>query len=456
VDRILQGVALDWQEEYKRKLISAEEAANLIKSGDSVMITGREPLAIGLALAARKEDLKDVQITLVGPGYDFGWYDPGWEESFKISTYFPTAVSQEMVDERRCDILVPPLLPAITHHYDWYSGEKELDVFLVELSTPDEHGFCSYGNTLGDKKKLTELAKLVIAEANPRLVRTCGENYVHVSQIDYFVEHVSSGRTLGSGFSSGSLIGRDVKPVEPSIKQIAENVSQLIRDRATLQIGGGRTTEPLIGLGMLADKHDLGLHSELTLRGIISLVRSGVINGKYKTLNPGKAVVTSVGGGTAEEMDWVQNNPLFWMVDLDYLEDCRVIAAHDDFVAINNVLAANLSGEMAITSLGTRRYAGVGGQLNFVIGALLSKGGRSISVLPSTARDGSASRIVPQFPPGTAVGIPQPLSDYVVTEYGIAKLRGKTLRERANELIDIAHPDFRAELRREAQKLYWP
>ena len=166
--------------------------------------------------------------------------------------------------------------------------------------------------------------------------------------------------------------------------------------------------------------------------------------------------MTSVGGGTAEEMDWVQNNPLFWMVDLDYLEDCRVIAAHDDFVAINNVLAANLSGEMAITSLGTRRYAGVGGQLNFVIGALLSKGGRSISVLPSTARAGSASRIVPQFPPGTAVGIPQPLSDYVVTEYGIAKLRGKTLRERANELIDIAHPDFRAELRREAEKLYWP
>jgi 4-hydroxybutyrate CoA-transferase len=207
---------------------------------------------------------------------------------------------------------------------------------------------------------------------------------------------------------------------------------------------------------MLAEKHDLGLHSELTLRGLISLVRSGVINGKYKTLNPGKAVVTSVGGGTEEDMEWVQNNPLFWMVELDYLEDCRIIGAHDNFAAINNVLAANLSGEMAITSLGMRRYAGVGGQVNFVIGALLSEGGRSISVLPSTARDGSVSRIMPQFPAGTAVGIPQPLADYVVTEYGIAKLRGKTLRQRANELIAIAHPDFRAELRKEAQKLYWP
>jgi 4-hydroxybutyrate CoA-transferase len=446
---------LDWQEEYKRKLISAEEAANLIKSGDTVMVTGREPLAIGLALAARKENLKDVQITLVGAGHDFGWYDPGWEESFKISMYFPTAVSQEMVDEKRCDILVPPLLPAITHHYDWYTGEKELDIFLVELSTPDEHGLCSYGNALGDKKQLTELAKLVIAEANPRLIRTCGENYVHVSQIDYFVEHIPSGKTPRSYFY-GSAMGKKVKPVEPYLKDIAENVSQLIRDRDTIQVGGGRTTEPLIGLGMLADKHDLGLHSELTLRGVISLVRSGVINGKYKTLNPGKAVVTSVGGGTAEDMEWVQNNPLFWMVELDYLEDCKIIGAHDNFVAINNVLAVNLSGEMAIASLGTRRYAGVGGQVNFVIGALLSKGGRSISVLPSTARDGSVSRIMPHFPLGTAVGIAQPLSDYVVTEYGIAKLRGKTLRQRADELIAIAHPDFRAELRKEAQKLYWP
>jgi len=446
---------LDWQEEYKRKLISAEQAAKLIKSGDNIMVTGREPLAIGLALAARKEELKDVQITLVGAGHDFGWYDRGWEESFAISLYFPTSVTQEMVDERRCDILVPPLLPAITHHYDWYSGEKVLDVFLVELSPPDEHGFCSYGNTLGDKKRLTGLAKLVMAEVNPHLIRTCGENYVHVSEIDYFVEHSPSGKTPRSYFY-GSAMGKEVKPAEPYLKDIAINVSQLIRDRDTIQLGGGRTTEPLTELGMLADKHDLGLHSELTLRGVISLVRSGVINGKYKTVHPGKAVVTSVGGGTPEDMEWVQNNPLFWMVDLDYLEDCKVIGAHDNFVAINNVLAVNLSGEMAITSLGARRYAGVGGQLNFVIGALLSKNGRSISILPSTARDGSVSRIVPHFPLGTAVGIPQPLADYVVTEYGIAKLKGKTLRQRANELIAIAHPDFRVELRNEAQKLYWP
>jgi 4-hydroxybutyrate CoA-transferase len=330
-----------------------------------------------------------------------------------------------------------------------------LDVFLVELSPPDEHGFCSYGNTLGDKKTLTRLAKLVMAEVNPYLIRTCGDNYVHVSEIDYFVEHIASGKTPRSYFY-GSAMGKEVKPVEPYLKDIAMNVSQLVRDRDTIQVGGGRTTEPLIEQGMLSSKHDLGLHSELTLSGVISLVRSGVINGKYKTINPGKAVVTSVGGGTPDDMEWVQNNPLFWVAELDYIEDCKVVAAHDSFVAINNVLAVNLSGEMAITSLGTRRYAGVGGQLNFVIGAVLSKGGRSISVLPSTALDGSVSRIVPNFPVGTPVGIPQPLADYVVTEYGIAKLRGKTLRQRANELISIAHPDFRSELRKEAQKLYWP
>jgi 4-hydroxybutyrate CoA-transferase len=189
---------------------------------------------------------------------------------------------------------------------------------------------------------------------------------------------------------------------------------------------------------------------------VISLVREGVINGKYKTLNPGKVVVTALGGSTKEEMEWANNNPLFELVDVEYLEDIRVIAAHDNMVAINNALSIDLTGQIASESIGTRIMSVAGGQIPFVFGALLSKGGRSITVLSSTAREGSISRIRPVLEPGTAVTIPRNCAQYVVTEYGIANLWGKSVRERAEELISIAHPDFRAELRKEAQKLFWP
>ena len=185
-------------------------------------------------------------------------------------------------------------------------------------------------------------------------------------------------------------------------------------------------------------------------------MQDGIINGKRKTLLPGKVVVTSIGGSTREEMEWVHENPLFWLVDVGYLEDIRVIAAHDNMVAINNALIIDLEGQISAQSIGTRRLAAAGGQIPFVFGAWLSKGGRSITVLPSTSQGGTVSRIVPLLPEGTTVTIQCNCADYIVTEYGIAHLRGKTLRERAGELIDIAHPDFRAELRKAAQRLYWP
>jgi 4-hydroxybutyrate CoA-transferase len=436
-----------WREEYKRKLISAEEAAKFVKSGDTIAFTaGREARSVGLAIAARKEELRNVKVILPSPGYDFGWYDPGWEDSFLLTVFMPTAVCQEMVDQRRCDLNFGTVIPFVK------DSEEHPDILLTEVSPPDEHGFCSFGASLWNKRREIKEAKLVIAEVNPNLIRTYGDNYVHVSEIDYFVEHIPSGGAPGMG----TLAGRMPKEPEPYVKRIAENVSQLIKDGDTIQIGVGRTTEPLVRLGLFDGKHDLGFHSQATPPGVISLVKEGVITGKYKTLHPGKVVVTSIGGSTREEMQWVDNNPLFLLVDVTYLEDIRVIAAHDNMVAINNALAIDLMGQVAAETIGRRVLSVAGGQIPFVIGAWLSKGGRSITVLPSTAQGGTVSRIVPTLPPGTAVTIQRNCVDYVVTEYGIAHLRGKSARQRANELISIAHPDFRAELRKEAEKLFWP
>lgn len=439
-----------WQEEYQRKLISAEEAAMLVKSGDLVAFTaGREAHAVGLAIAARLGDLTGVKVLAPSPGYDFGWYDPGWEAAFEITISWPTATAQDMLDERRCDINLPLIIP-------FGADNVPPNVLLTEVSMPDERGFCSFGASLWTKRQEIEAVRqqggTVIAEVNDRLIRTYGDNYVHVSEIDYFVEHLSRKGQPGTG----SLGGRVVKEPEPYLKDIVTNVASLIRDGDCLQIGVGRTTEPMIRMGMLDGKQDLGFHSEATPPGVISLVREGVINGKRKTLLPERVVVTSIGGGSREDMQWINNNPLFYLVDLLWLEDIRIISQNDNMVAINNALAIDLTGQITAESLGPRLISVAGGQIPFAFGALLSRGGRSITVLPSTAREGTVSRIMPHLPEGTAITLQRNIADLVVTEYGVAKLRNKTIRQRCEELIAVAHPDFRAELKRAARKLYWP
>jgi len=440
----------DWREEYQGKLISAEEAAQKVKSGDRVSFTaGREAHAIGLAIAARLGDLKDVKVLAPSPGYDFGWYDPGWEESFDITISWPTATAQQMLDERRCDVNLPLIIPFGAEH-------EPPNVLLTEVSTPDERGFCSFGASLWTKRLEIEDVRgrggIVIAEVNDRLIRTYGDNYVHISEIDFFVEHLSRQGQPGTG----SLGGRLIKEPAPYLKDICANVASLINDGDCLQIGVGRTTEPLIRMGLLDGRSDIGFHSEATPPGIISLVRQGVVNGKLKTLLPERVVVTSIGGGSKEEMEWVNNNPLFYLVDLLWLEDIRVIAQNDNMVAINNALAIDLTGQITAESLGPRLMSVAGGQIPFAFGALLSKGGRSVTVLPSTARDGAVSRIMPHLPEGSAITLQRNIADKVVTEYGVANLRNKTIRQRCEALIAVAHPDFRAELTKEARKLYWP
>jgi 4-hydroxybutyrate CoA-transferase len=438
-----------WKEDFKRKMVTPEEAVQVVRSEDRVSFTyGREPRALGLALAARLGELKDVKIFIRTPGMDFGWYDPGWEESFQIEISYVLPVTREMMAERRCDFVIGGLLGMTPRH----PAVGEVDVLFTEVSPPDENGYCSFGASVWGKRKAVECSKIVLAEVNKNLIRTYGENYVHISEIDYFVEHVSGGNRPGST----DLLGRKTWEPGEVEKRIAQYVSTLIKDGDTLQIGVGSTSEWVAHLGALNGKNDLGWHSETTPRGIIKLVRQGVINGKRKNTNKGKAIAVAIGGGDKEDMDFVNLNPMFELYDADYVLSPAVIGLNDNVVAINSAIAVDLTGQIAAESVGPTLMSGPGGQLAFAIGSQLSKGGRFISTLPSTAKEGKVSRIVPQLEKGTIVTVPRTLADVVVTEYGTAPLYRKTQRERATALIEIAHPDFRADLDKEAQKLFWP
>jgi len=378
-------------------------------------------------------------------------YDPSWYEvfpdAFQLETSYVLPLIRALVSQKRTDFTVSGLFGVPD-----MSETKPIDVFMVQISPPDEHGLCSFGASLWKKKEWVRDAKVVLAEVNERIIRTYGDNFVHVSEIDYFVEHTPTGKIPGGT----DILGRRTTGPGELEKTIAGYVGSLIRDGDCLEIGVGGTAEWVAQLGGLDSKHDLGWHSENTVRGIGTLVMNGVMTGKYKNIHQGRAVATAVGGGTKEEMDFINDNPLFEVYSSTYILDPRVIAAHDNMVAINSAIAVDLTGQIAAESVGPVMTSGSGGQLSFAIGAYLSKGGRSIVAIPSTARDGTLSRIVPMLELGTVVSTPRSLADIVVTEYGIARLGGKTQRERTLELIGIAHPDFRAELKREAEKLYWP
>ena len=441
---------MSWEEEYKKKLVTPEEAVSVIKSGDRVcFVQGNEPQALGLALAGRLGEVEDVLLSLRTPGRDFGWYDPVFEMSFKIEVGFPLPIVRQIIAERRCDLAIGGLGFIFSEE-----DRDPADVVMVELSTPDEHGYCSFGASVWTKKTEIRNAKIAMAEVNKNLIRTYGDNYIHVSEIDYFVEHTPSGKQPGGT----DLLGRRQAEASEEEKTIVDYVSTLVRDGDTVQVGVGGTSEACCRLGTFENKVDLGWHSETTPRGIIPLIRDGIFTGKHKTLNPFKAVATACGGGSKEDMDWVNMNPAFELHSAEYCLNVRVIAQHDNMVAINSAVSVDFAGQIAAESIGPRVISGAGGQTSFAIGAFLSKGGRNITVMASTAGSGEkrVSRITPMLAEGTIVTVPRSISDYIITEYGIAHINGKTQRQRAQELIGIAHPDYRAELQKAAEKLYWP
>jgi 4-hydroxybutyrate CoA-transferase len=443
---------MDWQKEYQGKLTSAEEAVRLVKSGDRVAIpVYSNPLTLASALANRLGELTDVTILLGAAATDLPWYHPEAEKAFHIepwytSPYLPPPIRQ-MVDERRSDHRVVPSSLFYKTLKEGRSGVVPPDVVLLDISPPDHNGYVSFGTGVWDKKDLIRFCCTVIAEVNPSFIRTAGDNFAHISQINTCVES----RPEAEGFK----VPFPAPEIGEKVKKIAAYVALLIKDGDTIEVGAGSTSEAIVQAGVFVGRHDLGWHTERIPRGGIELVRDGVFTGKHKTLHPGKAVATAL-AISRDTRDFVHENPSFELYGVDYVNHLRTISAHDHMVAINNALRVDLTGQVVADSFGPRMFTGTGGLPEYAIGALYAREGRSIIVLPSTAANDTISRIVPVIEEGSFVTVPRQFADYVVTEYGFARLFGKSQRRRAEELIAIAHPDFQEELTRAAKKLFWP
>jgi acetyl-CoA hydrolase len=321
------------------------------------------------------------------------------------------------------------------------SGRLPLDVALIQVAPPDEHGFCSFGVEVGLTKPAAQCARLVIAEVNPRMPRTLGDAFIHISHLDAIVP------------VDYPLPEVQMAPANPLTERIACQVANLIPDGATLQTGIGAIPDAV--LRHLHDRRDLGIHTELFSDGIVDLIQRGVINGERKTLHPGK-VIAGFMIGTQCLYDFVHDNPMFEMHSTDYVNDPFVIARNERMVAINSAIEVDLTGQVCAESIGPRLYSGVGGQVDFIYGAARSKNGRPIIALPSThcsANGAGQSKIVPMLSRGAGVTTTRSLVHFVVTEYGVADLYGRTIAQRARALIAIAAPEFRADLARQAHAL---
>jgi len=331
-------------------------------------------------------------------------------------------------------------LPLLFKH-----GHLPVDVALIHVSPPDEHGYCSFGVEVGLTKSPAESAKIIIAEVNPRMPRTLGDSFIHVSRIDHLVP-------VDYPVQEMAMVGESSPEI---IQQIARNMVELIPDGATLQLGIGAIPDAL--LKFLSSKKDLGIHSELFSDGVIDLVENGVLTGVRKTLHEGKIVAGFV-LGTERLYRWIHDNPLIELHPTEYVNDPFIIAQHERMVAVNSAIEVDLTGQVCADSIGTKFYSGIGGQLDFIYGASRSKGGVPIIALPSTARgaDGACiNRIVTTLKPGAGITTTRNHVHYVVTEYGVAQLYGKSIRQRAQALINIAHPQFREQLTREARALHY-
>jgi 4-hydroxybutyrate CoA-transferase len=359
------------------------------------------------------------------------------EEHLRVNTLFISDNVRQAVNEGRADY-TPCFLSEIPHL--WRNGHLTPDVALIHVSPPDEHGFCSFGIEVGVTKPAAQAARIVIAEVNDQMPRTLGDSFIHVSKITHVIPVSYKLPELGMG------------QVTELNKRIGQNVAELIEDGSTLQMGIGGIPDGV--LLFLKDKRDLGIHTELFSDGVVELVEMGVVTNERKTLHPGK-IIAGFLLGTQRLYDFVDNNPIVELHPTDYVNDPFLIAQNDKMVAINSAIEVDLTGQVCADSIGSRFYSGVGGQVDFVRGAARSKGGKPIIALPSTAKDDTISRIVPMLKPGAGVVTTRNDVHYVVTEYGIAYLHGKTIRQRVHALVNIAHPKFREDLLRFAKEQHW-
>jgi len=430
---------MTWQTEYANKTVSAEDALRGVRSGTRVYIQPgcAEPETLAEALLKRAPFVHDVEVVHLLTLGCADYVKPEMAGHFRHNAFFIGGNVRAAVNDGRADY-TPVYLSEVEDLFE--SGAMPLDVALIQVSPPDAHGFCSFGVGIDTTLTAAKYARYVVAQVNDRMPRTYGDSFIHVSQIHAFVE------------SSRPLCELPCPKITDLHVEIARNVAGLIDDGAVLQTGIGGI--PSAVLKFLVDRKDLGVHSELISDGVIPLIEAGVITGARKNFKPRKIIVGFV-LGTKKMFDFVDNNPIFEFHPSAYTNDPLLIARNDNMVAINSALQIDLTGQVSSDSLGTWFYSGIGGQVDFLRGASHSKGGKPIVALPSTAKDGSVSRIVAMLTPGSGVVTSRGLVRYVVTEYGVAYLHGKSIRERAKALIEIAHPKFKGELYEYCERTKW-
>jgi acyl-CoA hydrolase/RimJ/RimL family protein N-acetyltransferase len=425
-----------WQSSYRRKVVTAQRAVRHIRTGDRVFIGSgcAEPQTLSAALAARGTELADTQIVHVLTLGTAPYADPKFDRGFRANAFYIGANVRDAVADGRADFtpIFMSELPAL-----FQSGRVPIDVALISVSPPDAHGYCSLGVSIDVVMAAVYSAGKVVAEVNVNMPRTLGDSFVHVDNLDWLVP------------SDVPLLEMAVPEPDEVATRIGRNIAELIDDGATLQVGIGSI--PDVVLSCLRDRKDLGIHTEMFSDGVVDLVERGVITGARKTIHRGKMVASFV-LGTRRVFDFVDDNPMCEFHPTEYTNDPFRIAQNAKMVSINSALEVDLTGQVCADSIGTYFYSGIGGQVDFVRGAARSAGGKPIIALPSMAQRAGRSRIVSTLTPGAGVVTSRGDVHYVATEWGVADLHGKTIRERALALIHIAHPDAREELMTEARK----
>ncbi len=421
---------MHWKAIYKDKLTTVEEALQAVQSGDNVTLShaAGESLILTNALVARAAELENVTVhhfLMLGPAQ---FCRPEMRRHIHHNSLFVGPHTREAVNRGWADF-TPVFFSEVPRLFR--DGYLPVDVALINVSPPDEHGFMSFGVSVDYTSTAAQCAQRVVAAVNPRMPRTLGDCFIHVSEVDYIVE-----------------IDEPVLELPPpeigSVERaIGEHVAALIEDGATLQLGIGAIPDAV--LKFLTGKNNLGIHTEMFSDGVVELYEAGVITNKAKTLHPGKMIATFL-MGTRRLYDFVHNNPVVEMHPVDYTNDPFVISRNRKMTAVNSALQVDLTGQVCADSIGYTLYSGVGGQVDFVRGASRAAGGKAIIALPSTAQNGQVSRIVAALTEGASVTTSRNDVQYIVTEYGAVDLRGKSIRQRAEALISIAHPDFRREL----------
>jgi 4-hydroxybutyrate CoA-transferase len=435
---------MDWNSIYQSRITTPEDAARVVKSGDRIFLTGnvsvpQKVLGALVDYAPNLENVEVCQALTIGPA---DYVKPELEGHLRVNTLFISHNVRKAVHEGRADF-TPVLLsefPLLFKH-----GHLPLDVAIIHVSVPDEHGFCSLGVEVGLTKTPAESAKVIIAEVNQQMPRTLGDSFIHVSRLHHIVPVDYPIVEMPMSSEGNSEV----------VEKIAGYVAELIPDGATMQLGIGAIPDAV--LKYLHHKKDLGVHSELFSDGVIELVNAGVMTNARKSLHPGK-IIAGFMLGTKTLYDWSDDNPLIEFHRTEYVNDPFVIAQNERMVAINSAIEVDLTGQVCADSIGPKLYSGVGGQLDFIYGASRSKGGVPVIALPSTTtlKDGTPiTRIAAMLKEGAGVVTSRNHVRYIVTEYGVADLYGKTIRQRAGQLINIAHPDFRAELEKQARELHY-